>query len=261
MIKDYKPTCFIRFDSEDYSGYGCIIDGKAYPVSGNIFGDFKVNNNPHHLDGIHFLPPCIPQKIICVGLNYEDHLSESGLAEIPDEPVLFYKPPSSMTAHLGNIVLPDWVDRIDYEGELAVVIGKKLKNATLGESEEGIFGYTCLNDVTARNIQKKDLQWTRAKGFDSFCPVGPVITTGIDGGSLDIETHLNGKVVQQSNTRMLIKKPVEIVGFISRIMTLYPGDIISTGTPKGVGPLTPGDQVEVIIEKIGTLKNFVVADE
>lgn len=260
MVEKWKPDCFIRFTAEDFSGPGCIIDGVVYRIIyGNIFGDYKISDKTLSLDDINYLPPCIPQKIICVGLNYEDHLSESTISEIPDEPILFFKPLSSMIGHLDNIIIPDWVDRVDYEGELAVVIGRKLKNASLDESDEGIFGYTCLNDVTARNIQKKDLQWTRAKGFDSFCPIGPVIKTNIDGVSLDITTHLNGKVVQQSNTRMLIKKPAELISYISKVMTLYPGDIISTGTSKGTGPLAEGDKVEVTIESIGTLKNFVVA--
>jgi 2-keto-4-pentenoate hydratase/2-oxohepta-3-ene-1,7-dioic acid hydratase in catechol pathway len=261
MSEKGKPDCFIRFTVDDFSGSGCIINGKVYRIiNGDIFGDYKISGKACSLDDINFLPPCIPQKIICVGLNYEDHLSESTISEIPDEPILFFKPPSSTIGHLDNIIIPDWVDRVDYEGELAVVIGKNLKNASLNESAEGIFGYTCLNDVTARNIQKKDLQWTRAKGFDSFCPIGPVIKTSIDGALLDISTHLNGKVVQQSNTGMLMRKPAELISYISKVMTLYPGDIISTGTSKGTGPLAEGDVVEVTIEGIGTLKNFVVAE-
>ena len=260
MIKDHKPNIFIRFKTKDFSGPGCIIENKAYPIDGNIFDKFTVDDTSYPLDKIRFLPPCIPQKIICVGLNYADHIAESILPEIPDEPVLFFKPPSSLIGHLDNIVLPGWVDRVDYEGELAAIIGKKLKNVSVEQAQEGIFGYTCLNDVTARNIQKKDNQWTRAKGFDTFCPIGPHIVAGIDASALDIETRLNGEVVQKSNTDLLMRKTSEAVSLISRVMTLYPGDVISTGTPKGIGPLKADDQIEVEIEKIGVLRNFVVAE-
>lgn len=259
---------FIRFQAESYEGYGCIIDNKAYPIKGDIFGSFTLvgkrrlatrMEKSYSLDDIRFLPPCIPQKIICIGLNYAAHVEESTLGEITDEPVLFFKPTSSIIGHLDNIILPNWVDRIDYEGELAVIIGKKLKNVSIDEAEDGIFGYTCLNDVTARNIQKKDKQWTRAKGFDTFCPFGPSIITGIDASSLAIQTRLNGRVVQQSNTNLLLRDTAEVISYISKVMTLFPGDIISTGTPKGVGPLKDGDVVEVKIEQIGILKNFAVA--
>jgi len=260
---------FIRFQAESYIGYGCIIDDKAYPLKGDIFDSFILVDKrrlatrmkkSYLLDNIRFLPPCVPQKIVCVGLNYAAHIEESTLDLITDEPVLFLKPPSSIIGHLDNIILPNWVDRVDYEGELAVIIGKKIKNVSVDEAEDGIFGYTCLNDVTARNIQKKDNQWTRAKGFDTFCPFGPSIVAGIDASSLAIQTRLNGKVVQQSNTNLLLRKTAEVISFISKVMTLYPGDVISTGTPKGIGPLKDGDVVEVEIEQIGTLKNIAVAE-
>jgi len=255
-----QPNCFLRFKANEYTGSGCVTDNKVYPISGDIFSQYTVEDILFPLDAIQFLPPCVPQKIICVGLNYAKHVAESTLSQIPDEPVLFFKPPSALIGHHENIVLPGWVDRVDYEGELAAVIGKKLKYASIEQAEAGIFGYTCLNDVTARNIQKKDNQWTRGKGFDTFCPVGPYIITGIDASSLDIQTKLNGKVVQQSNTKLMIRKTAEVISFISRVMTLYPGDIISTGTPEGVGPLKEGDQVEIEIEKIGTLKNYIVSE-
>jgi 2-keto-4-pentenoate hydratase/2-oxohepta-3-ene-1,7-dioic acid hydratase in catechol pathway len=251
---------FIRFLAEGFSGYGLVIDDSAYPISGDIFGDFIVENKPYDLNNIKFLPPCQPQKIICVGLNYAEHAAESTLAAIPEEPLLFFKPLSALIGHLDNIVMPGWVDRVDYEGELAVIIGKTLKNVSLSEAENGIFGYSCLNDVTARNIQKKDNQWTRAKGFDTFCPIGPFIVTGIDGSNLKIETKLNGVVVQSANTSQLIRRPAEVISFISKTMTLFPGDILATGTPKGIGPLEEGDEVEVSIENIGVLRNGVVSE-
>ncbi len=260
MDNDYKPDCFLRFKANEYTDSGCVADNKVYPISGDIFSQYTVEDISFPLDAIQFLPPCVPQKIICVGLNYAKHVAESTLSQIPEEPVLFFKPPSALIGHHENIVLPGWVDRVDYEGELAAVISKKLKYASMEQAEAGIFGYTCLNDVTARNIQKKDNQWTRGKGFDTFCPVGPYIITGIDASSLDIQTRLNGKVVQKSNTKLMIRKTAEVISFISKVMTLYPGDIISTGTPEGVGPLKEGDQVEIEIEKIGVLRNYIVSE-
>jgi 2-keto-4-pentenoate hydratase/2-oxohepta-3-ene-1,7-dioic acid hydratase in catechol pathway len=253
-------SVFLRFQTDKYTGPGCVIDDRVYPVSGDIFGDFQTESISCSLDEIRFLPPCAPQKIICVGLNYTEHAAESTLTEIPAEPVLFFKPTSSLIGHLDKIVLPAWVDRVDYEGELAVVIGKKLKDASADQALNGIFGYTCLNDVTARNIQKTDKQWTRAKGFDTFCPIGPFIVRHVDSSALNLETRLNGKTVQKSNTKKMIKSPAEIISFVSKVMTLYPGDVISTGTPAGIGPLKSGDIIEVEIENIGRLRNFAIDD-
>jgi len=249
---------FIRFKAGNYEGQGCVIDNQAFPIKGDIYTEYKVENHPFNIKDIKFLPPCTPQKIICVGLNYADHADESTLAKIPEEPLLFFKPLSSLIGHLDNIIRPAWVDRIDYEGEIAAVIGRKMRYVSVDEASAGIFGYTCVNDVTARNIQKKDNQWTRAKGFDTFCPVGPYIVKGIDASALDIQTRLNGEVVQKSNTRLMMKSPAEVISFISKAMTLFPGDIISTGTPKGIGPVKAGDIVEVDIQGIGTLENSVI---
>jgi 2-keto-4-pentenoate hydratase/2-oxohepta-3-ene-1,7-dioic acid hydratase in catechol pathway len=256
---DIKPNRFIRFEAGGFSGYGCVIEDKAYPINGDIFEEYEIVDNPLGLEKVRFLPPCIPQKIICVGLNYVEHVRESTLSEIPDEPVLFFKPPSALIGHLDTIILPDWVDQIDYEGELAVIIGRKLKNVSEESAQSGIFGYTCLNDVTARNIQRRDKQWTRGKGFDTFCPMGPYILKDIDASGIDIEVRLNQKVVQRSNTGLMIRKPAEIISYISRVMTLFPGDVIATGTPSGVGPLRDGDQIEIDIRKIGVLKNFAAS--
>lgn len=260
MIRVDKIDCFLRFEAEDYIGYGCWYEGRVYPIKGDIFGSFTVGKKPYDSQNIKYLPPCIPQKIVCVGLNYLEHASESTLKTIPDEPVLFFKPPSALVGHKDKIMLPGWVDRVDYEGELAIVIGAVVRNSNPDNASEAIFGFTCVNDVTARNIQKKDNQWTRAKGFDTFCPVGPHIVRRIDPSALDVETRLNGRTVQKSNTSLMIRKPAEIISYISRVMTLYPGDIIATGTPKGVGPLNAGDRVEVIIERIGNLTNFAVSE-
>lgn len=205
-----------------------------------------------------FLPPVKPTKIIAVGLNYKDHAREFG-QPIPDEPLIFLKPPSSIVAHLAPIVYPLQARQVDYEAELAVVIKRKAKNVEEHEAKNYILGFTCANDVTERFYQKKDGQWTRAKGFDTFAPIGPWINPDIrpeDG--LKIQSIVNGEVKQDSNTREMIFAPEKLVSFISKIMTLEPGDIIMTGTPSGVGPLKPGDTVEIFIENIGTLKNPVV---
>jgi len=255
-----RPTCFVRFAVGDYQGPGCLVDGRIYEMAGDPYGEFDIKSRGYEMAEVRLLPPCVPQKIICVGLNYAEHAAESTLSEIPAEPVLFFKPLSALIGPEDNIIVPDWVDRVDYEGELAVLIGRKMKDVSVEAAHDGIFGYTCLNDVTARNIQKSDKQWTRAKGFDTFCPIGPYVVTDIEPDGLKIETRLNGKMVQQSNTDLMISKPATIISFISRVMTLYPGDVISTGTPSGVGPVKPGDIVEVEIEKIGILKNGVTGE-
>jgi 2-keto-4-pentenoate hydratase/2-oxohepta-3-ene-1,7-dioic acid hydratase in catechol pathway len=208
------------------------------------------------LQDVHLLAPCRPSKIVCVGLNYVKHAQELKMA-LPDEPILFLKPPTSVLAPGGKIVYPSSCRQLDYEGELAVVIGKRCKDVLADEAEKHILGYTCINDVTARDLQRKDGQWTRAKSFDTFAPLGPWIGK-IDPLDVDIQTRLNGKVVQSSNTSDLIFDVPHLVQFISSVMTLEPGDVIATGTPPGVGPMQRGDTVEVEIEGIGVLKNCVV---
>jgi 2-keto-4-pentenoate hydratase/2-oxohepta-3-ene-1,7-dioic acid hydratase in catechol pathway len=256
-----KSKKYMRFAADDFTGFGLVEGESVRPIYGDIFGDYALGEKSYSLDNIKYLPPCKPQKIICVGLNYAEHAAESTLPEIPEEPVLFFKPLSALIGHKDSIVIPGWVDRVDYEGELAVIIGQTLKNASVEQAESGIFGYSCVNDVTARTIQKKDMQWTRAKGFDTFCPIGPFIVTGIDPGDLKIETSLNGKIVQSAKISQLIRKPAEIISYISKVMTLYPGDIIATGTPKGIGPMIDGDEVTITIENIGSLTNSVISED
>jgi len=204
------------------------------------------------------LAPVRPSKIVCVGRNYRDHAAELG-NEVPAEPLIFLKPPSSLLAPGGEVRRPPVSSRVDYEGELGVVIAKKCYR--LGEDEDVrpyILGYTCVNDVTARDLQKKDGQWTRAKGFNTFCPVGPVVTEEIDPWSgIGVETRVNGALRQQGNTRDFIFTLDVILRYISQVMTLLPGDLIPTGTPSGVAPVEAGDVMEVIVEGIGTLKNPV----
>lgn len=198
-----------------------------------------------------------PTKIVCVGLNYIDHARELNM-EVPEEPILFLKPTSSIIYNGENIVIPKQSKRVDYEVELAIVVGKKCKNVKKEDAMDYIKGYTILNDITARDLQKKDGQWTRAKSFDTFCPIGPKIVKDITTESLDIQLKVNNKIKQKSNTKNMIFTVEELVEFISSVMTLYPDDIISTGTPPGVGKLNKGDVVECEIEGIGILKNFVV---
>ncbi len=201
----------------------------------------------------------LPSKVVCVGLNYIEHAKELNM-KIPAQPVIFLKPSSSVIFNNEKIKYPKMSKRVDYEAELAVVIAKKCKNVSEKNSKKYILGYACLNDVTARDLQKKDEQWTRAKSFDTFCPLGPHIVSGINPNNLKIELYLNGEVKQSSNTKNLIFKIPELVSFISKIMTLEKYDVIATGTPVGVGPVKIGDKIEVKIEKVGTLTNYIARD-
>jgi len=197
-----------------------------------------------------------PSKIIAIGLNYRDHAKELNMA-IPEYPLIFLKAPTSVILNNETIVCPPQSKEVHYEGELAVVVKNRARNISIEDAHRYIAGYTCANDVTARDLQRADGQWTRSKSFDTFCPLGPKIVNNIDHTVLDITTRVNGKVVQHSNTRNMIFNAFELLSFISGIMTLMPGDIIITGTPPGVGPIGAGDVVEIEIEKIGTLKNKV----
>lgn len=204
-----------------------------------------------------FLAPVQPSKIIAVGLNYRDHAREMGL-DLPGEPILFMKPSTAVIGPFEEIRYPSQSSRVDYEAELAVVIGTACRNVRASRAKDCILGYTCLNDVTARDLQAKDGQWTRAKSFDTFAPIGPWIATDIeDPHALSITARLNGEVKQSSNTSNLIFSVFELVEFISSVMTLKPGDVIATGTPSGVGPMLPGDEIAIEIEGIGVLSNRV----
>jgi len=228
-------------------------------VRGNrVIVDRGLYNDTFLLQDLSLLPPTIPTKIICVGLNYKDHAKELGM-QVPDDPVIFLKPPSAVIGAYGNIVYPDASKKVDYEGELGVIINKRCKNVRASEAISVISGYTCFNDVTARDIQKKETQWTRSKSFDTFAPVGPyIVDPELDISDLAIRTRVNGELRQDSSTANLIFDVPYLIEFISGIMTLERGDIISTGTPPGVGELFIGDEVEVEIERVGSLKNSVV---
>lgn len=227
-------------------------------VKGNrVIVDRDTYFDTYTLSELKVLPPATPSKIICVGLNYVDHARELNL-ELPRSPILFLKPPSAMIGHEEKIIYPPSSSRVDFEAELAVVIGKKGRNISADRAEEVILGYTCFNDVTARDLQKQDGQWTRAKSFDTFAPLGPYVVKDIDAGSLDIRCRVNGRIRQESNTSNLIFDIRQLIEFISDIMTLESGDVIATGTPPGVGELLVGDVVEVEIDSIGVLRNKVV---
>jgi 2-keto-4-pentenoate hydratase/2-oxohepta-3-ene-1,7-dioic acid hydratase in catechol pathway len=208
--------------------------------------------------GARLLAPVTPSKIVCVGRNYAAHAKELG-HDIPSEPLLFLKPPSALLAPEGSIVLPPASQRVEHEAEIGVVIGQRLSRATPAQAIAGIFGITCVNDVTARDLQRKDVQFTRAKGFDTFCPVGPCIETELAIESLTVTGRVNGQVRQQDRASSMIFAIPAVVSFISHVMTLEPGDLIATGTPEGVGPLLPGDTVEIEVSGVGVLRNKVAA--
>jgi 2-keto-4-pentenoate hydratase/2-oxohepta-3-ene-1,7-dioic acid hydratase in catechol pathway len=198
-----------------------------------------------------------PSKIVCVGRNYAEHAKELGNEAPATEPIIFLKPPTSLLAPGGTIIRPPQSQRVDYEGELAIVISKRARNISRTGWRDVVLGFTCANDVTARDLQKKDVQFTRGKSFDTFLPIGPEIETDLDPSALRLVTRVNGEVKQNGNTRDMIFKCDFLIEFITAIMTLCPGDVICTGTPAGVGPLSAGDEVEVEIEGIGTLRNHV----
>jgi len=247
-----------RFMHSGEIHYGVLHDVELTLIEGDLFGAWKEGAERVKLSEVKLLAPVMPSKVVALGLNYRDHAKEMGLP-IPAEPILFLKPPTAVIGPNEPILYPAGgiTQRVDYEAELAIVLGKKAKDVTAAAAGEYILGYTCLNDVTARDLQAKDGQWTRAKSFDAFCPLGPCLETELDTSDLKVETVLNGKVVQSSSTRELVFDVPNIVAQVSRVMTLLPGDVIATGTPPGVGPMKPGDTVTIYVEGIGRLTNPV----
>ena len=231
------------------------LDGQ---VRGGSLSENRIvsSGDVYSLDEVELLAPCRPSKVVCVGLNYAEHAKELKM-RLPDDPILLLKPPSAVLGPEERIVIPKSSQQVDYEGELGVVIGKRCKDISAEDLSKYVLGYTCFNDVTARDLQKKDGQWTRAKSFDTFAPVGPWIAS-IDPSDVDIRTRVNGIVRQESNTSDLIFGVPRLVEFINHVMTLEAGDVIATGTPPGVGQLKNGDVVEIEIEGIGSLRNFVI---
>jgi len=250
---------FIRFVDEDGQGrFGLMAPEGVYRLAREPYLAVENEGFVGSVDDLQLLPPVLPGKIICIGLNYRDHAAESGSA-VPDEPVMFMKPPSCLVAAGQPIVLPRQSTRVDYEGELAVVIGREVYRPDAVEARRAIFGYTCANDVTARDLQKRDGQWTRAKAYNTFGPLGPIVAAGIDPGGRRLRTRVNGRLCQDSSIDQMVFSPEELVYRVAAVMTLFPGDVLLTGTPAGVGPLSPGDTVEVHIEGVGVLTNPVQA--
>jgi len=239
--------------------HGVLKEEFLFPLKGSIFRDFKIGDSPIPVSEVRLLPPVAPSKIVGIGRNYREHAEELGNA-VPAEPLIFLKPATALIGPMAAVEYPGMSARVDYEGELAVVIRKRTHLLRDDDPVDGhILGYTCFNDVTARDLQTKDVQFTRAKSFDTFAPMGPCLATGLDPADLEIKTFLNGRLCQSSRTRHLIFPVPFLVRFISRIMTLLPGDVITTGTPAGVGPMRPGDRIDIQIEGIGTLSNEVKA--
>lgn len=235
--------------------YGMVSGETAIRLSGL---DDRRELEPYPLKELKVLTPVHPTKIVAVGLNYRHHATELNF-KLPDEPLIFLKPSSSVLAHRGEIVYPEMAGRLDYEAELGIVISKQAKNIDIKDVNSYILGYTAFNDVTARDIQNKDGQWTRAKGFDTFSPFGPFIRTDLESPqSLKIQAVLNGEIKQNSNTSDMIFPIPYLVSYISRVMTLYPGDVIATGTPEGIGPMKKGDEICIRIEGLDDLVNTVV---
>jgi 2-keto-4-pentenoate hydratase/2-oxohepta-3-ene-1,7-dioic acid hydratase in catechol pathway len=237
---------------------GRLEGNLLHPFPGDALEELQKTGPPIPVERAAILAPCRPGKIVAVGLNYRDHALERS-KPLPAEPLIFLKPPSAALAPGGTILLPPGVGRVDHEAELAIVIGRQARHLAPADAAKAILGYTCFNDVTARELQDREIQFTRAKGYDTFAPFGPWIETEMDPSDLSVSGSVNGVVRQSSRTRELIFPPAVLVAFISRVMTLYPGDIVATGTPAGIGPLAAGDRVEVSIEGIGTLANSVAA--
>lgn len=247
---------FVRFRQHNRKQWGLQKDGQLLVLSAAPWEpESRPTGEQVDASSVEWLAPCEATKIVCVGLNYHDHAAEMGEA-LPEEPKIFLKPVSALLDPGKSIVLPRSAARVDYEAELAFVVGKRVGPGL--DDEDAIFGYTCANDVTARDLQKKDGQWTRAKGFDTFCPLGPTLVRGVDPSDLAVECWVNGQRKQGSRTKQLIFGPQQILNFIADVMTLEPGDVILTGTPGGIGPLQAGDEVEVRIQSIGSLSNLCI---
>lgn len=243
------------FQDEDVR-YGLADESSVTLISDEPFAAWEpegVVSLPH----AQLLAPVVPTKVVCVGINYRAHAEEMGHA-LPDEPVIFLKPPTAVIGHGAEIRIPPGFDAVDHEAELALVLGRRTHRVSPAEARAHVLGFLCANDVTCRPLQRKDGQWARAKGFDTFCPLGPWVETDIDPSDVLVESYVNGELRQRSRSSDMIFGPFELVSFVSNVMTLLPGDVILTGTPAGVGPMARGDVVEVRIEGVGSLINRVV---
>lgn len=262
-------TRFVRFTSDEKIRsttpdphpeirYGVVEGGAVFETAGPFSEDRT--GASFGLTKVRLLPPCSPTKIVCVGKNYANHAKEMG-SEPPSEPIIFLKPPSSLRAHQEPILYPKISQLVSFEAELGVVIGKRAKHVAEADAAGVVFGYTCVNDVTARDLQRKDGQWTRGKGFDTFCPVGPWIVgrDDVEFDALRVKCFVNGEVKQDAPVTDMLFSVSRVIAYVTEFLTLEPGDIIATGTPPGVGPIQVGDEVQVLIEGVGTLENTVAA--
>ena len=245
----------VRYTHNGTIAFGALESDRVTPLAANLKPSGAATTA---LGDVRLLAPVTPSKIVAIGLNYADHAAE-GNRELPKEPLLFIKPSTAVIGPGDEVIYPPQTTNLHYEGELAIVIGKPAKNVSIGDARRYVLGYTCANDVTARDLQRRDVQFTRGKGFDTFAPLGPWIVTDLDPSDLAIQTRLNGAVRQDSRTSKLIFNCDYLISYISSVMTLLPGDVISTGTAAGVGPMQPGDTVEVEIEHIGCLRNTIAA--
>jgi len=248
----------VRYQVHGRVSYGILENDTIQEILGSIFGDFKTTSSKYRFSEVHLLPPVEPTKILCVGLNFRDHIEELG-GETPEFPSHFLKPLTAVIGYGDPIIYPRIASRVDYEGELAVIIKDRLKDVPLDKALDHVLGYTCFNDITERELSRKQGQLTRSKGFDTFASFGPCIASELDPSRLTIKTYLNGKLMQEGRTENMVFSVPFLIHYLSQCMTLLPGDLISTGTPKGVGPMKPGDVVEVTIEGIGTLRNHVIS--
>ena len=246
----------VRFRFGDRIATGVVEGDAVRALAGTFFENPVPSGEEVPLDDVRLLAPVLPSKVVCLGKNYAAHAAEFG-GEVPEEPLVFLKPSTSVAGPGDPIPLLPISNRVDYEGELAVVIGRIARNVRAEEAFRYILGYTCGNDVTLRDLQKKDEQWARAKGFDGSCPLGPWVETELDPIDVHLETRLNGEVRQSASTSDMVFGVATIIEFVTEFMTLLPGDVIMTGTPEGVGKLEPGDKVEVEIDGIGVLMNPV----
>jgi len=245
-----------RFQQSEEIFYAKVVDGELFRLRGDVFGSPAFDRRPTPRKGIKTLVPVVPTKIIAVGVNYLDHAREMN-RELPKEPLIWFKATTSLLPDGGKIEIPFRDHRTDFEAELAIVIGRKIRNVSPTQAARYIFGYTAAQDISDRDIQKSDGQWARAKSFDTFTPLGPYVETKIDPNELNIQQFQNGLLRQNSNTKQLIFKPADIVSFVSTNLTLLPGDVILTGTPSGVGPIRSGDKLEVRIQGLAPLINSV----
>jgi len=245
---------YIRFTHNNQEKEGFLDNGTVRVLNGRMLEGGTPGTETVPLDNIKLLAPCQPSKVVCVGLNYKDHAEEMNM-EMPKEPLLFMKPSTSVIGHNDPIIAPPQSKQLDYEGELAIVIGRQAKDVNANDAGDYIFGYSCANDFTARDLQLGDKQWTRGKSFDTFCPIGPGIVPTINERDARIALTVNGELRQSSNLNQLIFSTHEIVSYVSAQMTLLPGDVILTGTPHGVGPVVVGDTMSISIDGIGVLTN------